>query len=918
MADPPPRRRERCCDGDDCGPKLDRRDFVKTAGLGLGGLTSIGGLLGARADVEAAQRDQRAERDRPLLEDAAWPTLRIYEEPYLDRIAMPIGGIGTGTVSLGGRGDLRDWEIMNRPAKGFIPRLGNAQTVGPFLALFAQRAGGAPTARLLEGPSPLGGIEGSHGATTPNEHLPRFRSARFATAYPFARVLLSDPDVPLEVELRAFNPLVPPDADGSGIPLAAFTVVLVNRGKTAVSASAAMCVPNFIGIDGSVTQTDWKQDAWPVGARRNRNTARSSAGLQGLFLSSDGVDVSSAAWGTLALATTTSEGVTSRTTWESGGWGSALLDFWDDFAADGRLEPRTALRPIDAPMASLAVAIEVPPGETREIPLLLSWHFPNRYTWRPRGEPPGPDDRVGNHYATRYRDAWDVLEQEMPRLGDLRQRTARFVRAFIDSDLPPAVKEAALFNLSTLRTQTCFRTADGRFYGFEGSNNRSGCCWGSCTHVWNYEQATPFLFGALAWSMREIEYAHATDAGGLMSFRVTLPLERAREFGKAAADGQMGCVMKAYREWQLSGDDAALETLWPAIRRSIEFCWIPGGWDADRDGVMEGAQHNTMDVEYYGPNPQMGLWYLGALRAAEEMARHLGETAFAATCRDLFDRGRAWIDANLFNGEYYEHRVQAPSGPEAVAPSLLVGMGAEDVTNPDYQLGRGCLVDQLVGQYMAHVVGLGYLVDARHAKATLASIWKYNRRTDLAGHFNPMRSFALAGEAALLMASYPHERPDNPFPYYGEVMTGFEYTAATGMLYEGMTKEGLEAIGDIRARYDGRKRNPFDEAECGHHYARAMASWAAVLALTGFHYSAVTGTMTFRAAAGRHFWSTGHAWGTCTLAGDARRGWTMTLGVGEGEVTLASVAVGDRRAALSPRRSLRAAESVTLEVRDLP
>jgi non-lysosomal glucosylceramidase len=911
----PPGRRDKCCDGDDCGPQLDRRDFVKTAGLGLGGLTTIGGLLGTRADVEAAQRATRGERDRPLLDDAEWPSLRVYEAPFLDRVAMPIGGIGTGTVSLGGRGDLRDWEIMNRPAKGFIPRLGNAQTVGPFLALFARAAGGTPVTRLLEGPSPLGGIEGSHGATTPNEHLPRFTSARFATSYPFARVLLSDADVPLEVELRAFNPLVPPDADASGIPLAAFTVVLANRGRAPVTASAAMSVPNFIGIDGSTTQTDWKHDAWPVGARRNRNTARAGSGLQGLFLSSDGVDLSNAAWGTLALATTAVAGVTTRTSWASGGWGSALLDFWDDFAADGRLEPRTAARPIDAPMASLAIAVEIPPGETREIPLLLSWHFPNRYTWRPRSEPPGPDDRVGNYYASRYRDAWEVLEKETPRLEDLRRRTARFVREFTDSELPAPVKEAALFNLSTLRTQTCFRTADGRFYGFEGSNNRSGCCWGSCTHVWNYEQATPFLFGALAWTMREVEYAHATDAEGLMSFRVTLPLDRAREFGKAAADGQMGCVMKAYRDWQLSGDDAALRELWPAIRRSIEFCWIPGGWDADRDGVMEGAQHNTMDVEYYGPNPQMGIWYLGALRAAEEMARRLGDTTFAGTCRGLFDRGSAWLDANLFNGEYYEHRVQPPPGPEAVAPSLLVGMGAEDVTNPDYQLGRGCLVDQLVGQYMAHVVGLGYLVNADHVKTTLASIRKYNRRADLATHFNPLRSFALAGEAALLMASYPHERPANPFPYYGEVMTGFEYTAAVGMLYEGMTKEGLESIVDIRTRYDGRKRNPFDEAECGHHYARAMASWAAVLALTGFHYSAVTREMTFGPKAGRHFWSNGYAWGRCTLAGDARKGWTVTLSVAEGEVTLASVAVGDHRSDVSPPRRLAAGESVSIELR---
>jgi uncharacterized protein (DUF608 family) len=222
--------------------------------------------------------------------------------------------------------------------------------------------------------------------------------------------------------------------------------------------------------------------------------------------------------------------------------------------------------------------------------------------------------------------------------------------------------------------------------------------------------------------MREVEFAHATDDRGSMSFRVGLPLNRARDFSRAAADGQMGCILKMYRDWQLSGDEALLRRLWPTVRKAVEFCWIPGGWDADRDGVMEGCQHNTMEVEYYGPNPQMGLWYLGALRAAEEMARHLGEKDFARECRRLFESGRAWIDAQLFNGEYYLHRVVPPRKKEDIAPGLLVGMGAGDVTHPDYQLGAGCLVDQLVGQFVAHVCGLGPLVDPAHARATLRSI----------------------------------------------------------------------------------------------------------------------------------------------------------------------------------------------------
>jgi len=248
------------------------------------------------------------------------------------------------------------------------------------------------------------------------------------------------------------------------------------------------------------------------------------------------------------LTTTSSTGVSYRTAWIRQGWGSSVLDFWDDLSDDGELQERKAGKE-DTPMASLAVKVELPPNQTKEVTFLLTWHFPNRQTWTPKGN---EKDRIGNYYTTKYKNAWEVAEKVAPQLAKLEEATVGFVRAFCRSTLPEVVKEAALFNISTLRTQTCFRTEDGRFYGWEGCSNRRGCCHGSCTHVWNYEQAAAFLFGHLACSMREIEFAHATDNKGLMSFRVHLPLERAQDFGKAAADGQMGCIMKMYRDWQLS------------------------------------------------------------------------------------------------------------------------------------------------------------------------------------------------------------------------------------------------------------------------------------------------------------------------------------------------------------------------------
>jgi non-lysosomal glucosylceramidase len=196
--------------------------------------------------------------------------------------------------------------------------------------------------------------------------------------------------------------------------------------------------------------------------------------------------------------------------------------------------------------------------------------------------------------------------------------------------------------------------------------------------------------------MREVELTHSTDFRGLISFRVNLPLKYGTKFAVAAADGQMGGLIKAYREWQLAGDEAFLRRLWPQFRKALEFCWIPGGWDADQDGVMEGCQHNTMDVEYYGPNPQMGFLYLCALRCAEEMAKHLGEKDFAETCHGLFRNGSNWLDENLFDGEYYEHHVISPK-EGFVAEVLAWNMGAKELSNPDLQLAGGCLVDQLFG-----------------------------------------------------------------------------------------------------------------------------------------------------------------------------------------------------------------------------
>lgn len=821
-----------------------------------------------------------------------WPVLKKYEDKYLDEVAMPLGGIGTGTISLGGRGDLRDWEIMNRGAIGFLPAFKLVQPTianGPFFAIYYKKStDSAGLIRVLEGPLPVRDYYGDWGADAVNSGFPRFEKTVFNTAYPLAQINFKHPAVPFDIRLEAFNPLVPGDEDKSGIPVAILRYVITNTSNSTIETAICGMIPNYIGVDG-----------WSGKPVENINTYRKDNEVSGIYMHSDRKDTNDMNYGTMALATTAKEGISYRTSWKKLGWNWTFRDFWDDLVADGTLTDYPETKDsvpsntgiygdkddskIETPPATLAIKQRLSPGESKEITFLVTWHFPNRRAWDNGFEQiytkTGTDNIVGNYYTTQYSDAWDVAKKVVNNLPSLENETIAFVEAITQNDLPEVIKEAALFNLANLRCQTVFRTRDGLPFAWEGTGSikgtkigaekSSGWGFGTCTHVWNYETATPFLFGRLATKFREVEFLHATEEDGGMNFRIPLPLhsENAKKWAHRAADGQMGCVIRAYREWQLSGDDAKLRSMYPNIKKALRFAWGAGKWDTDKDGVMEGSQHNTMDINYMGPNPQMAGWYLGALRAGEEMAAYLADKSFGQEVKALYTKGRKWVDANLFNGEYYEHQI--PGGASKIA-----------------QLGKGCLVDQLIGQNIALTAGLGYILDRDKVQTTMKSIMKYNLVTDFNDHFNTFRSFGVGKETGLIMASYPHgDLLDFPFPYYTEIMTGFEYSTAAQMLYEGQTENGLKIFEAIRNRFDGNKRNPFNEGEYGHRYGRAMASWTGILAYTGFQYSAVKKMMSFNPLKGKYFWSNGYQYGTISI-GDEGNGKTVEISSLNGDLVL--------------------------------
>jgi non-lysosomal glucosylceramidase len=815
-----------------------------------------------------------------------WPVLRHYAGKYLERVAMPVGGIGTGNISLAGNGQWKDVEIMNKPGIGFY---GSADPkLAPCFLVFTQeqKPAGRKKAKMLAGPLPLSSYQGQQGSVAPNNGFPRFKSASFDAAYPFAIVRLDDEGMPVSATLSCFNPFIPADEASSGIPIAVIRYDITNKTSGPLTVSVAGSMDNFIGMDGSrVEFNSFDRMVYPQGGRSNHNQFRKTPSLAGIFMTSDSVDRDDASWGTMAL-TTTNLGpgyqISYRRELNPKGWNADVSDLWNDFADDGQFTDTLFGESQDVPHAALAVEFTLAPHQTRQIQFLLTWDFPNRKSW---------DDKVtvGNYYATQYSDAWDVAEKTLPGLPRLEFQTLAFVDLLLQSNYPSVLKEAALFNSSTLRSQTTFRARDGRFFGWEGVFNSTGSCYGNCTHVWNYEQATAYLYGSLARSMRETEFHYGlNDTTGLMSFRVSLPLSKQANWQVAAADGQMGSILKMYRDWQLSGDDQWLKDNWPLVKKALSFAWISGGWDPKQEGVMTGCQHNTMDIEYFGPNPEIEFWYLGALKAASAMAAFLQDSSFAQHCQSLFERGSQWTDGHLFNGAFYVQHILPVADKSQIAHGLYAGMGARDFSHPDFQIGEGCLVDQLVGQYMAHICGLGPLADTNHLRKTMESIWKYNYIKSYDDQFNNMRTYGLGDESGLVLTAYPDpgKKPKIPLSYCSESWSGLEYTAAAEMIYEGMETQAIQTVTNVRNRYDGFKRNPFNEEECGNHYARAMASWATLLAWSRFNYSAVTGKFTITSRPGNYFWSNGYSWGGVWVSKDK-----VLLRVVHGNLKLSSISL---------------------------
>lgn len=753
-----------------------------------------------------------------------------YKNAYLNQVAFPMGGIGAGMICLEGTGAFSHVSLRHKPEVFNEPLM--------FAALHVK---GAPTARVLEGPVPMRKAFGTPGAG--NGHsgcsygFPRFAKASFTTRFPFGIVQLADKTMPVAVELTGWSPFTPGDADSSSLPVAGLEYRLSNHTSRIVEGIFSFHARDFMRSDDKAAGTVSSMN----GGVMLGIPAGRKAEPTGQF-----------------AAFTPFSGVKTDCAWFRGAFFDSLTMLWKNLAAGKSQAKVPFAEGKSSDGGSFYVPFKLKARAEQTIRVLLAWHVPQSGLCAGDDVPcdckHGPNKSAAYipWYAARFKDIHAVADYWRTNYDTLRARSKLFSDCFYDTTLPPEIVEAVAANLTILKSPTVLRQHDGRLWGWEGCCDTAGCCHGSCTHVWNYAQALCHLFPDLERTLRETEFCVNQDNRGHQTFRTSLPIRPPAHNFHAAADGQLGGIMKVHREWRISGDTGWMKKLWPKVKQSLDYCIAT--WDPDHTGTLVEPHHNTYDIEFWGADGMCTSFYLGALAAAIRMGRE--NNSNISLYEELLAKGKKAMETKLWNGEFFFQHIQwtglragdpttAQSANTNYTPEALALLKKE---GPKYQYGNGCLSDGVIGDWLARCSGIGPVLDMAKTERHLKSVFAHNFQADLSDHANPQRpSYAFGQEGGLLLCTWPDKsRGGNlslPFPYSEEIFTGIEYQVAAHLIMMGQVKEGLRIVRTARDRYDGRHRNPFNEYECGHWYARAMSSYSLLQALSGARYDAADKTL---------------------------------------------------------------------------
>ena len=722
----------------------------------------------------------------------------------LEFIGMPVGGIFTGTVYLGGDGRLWLWDIFNANQTGIDPK-----TIDWGLDLHVGKKvrpqDGSAYVQPAKNIRPLEQGFAFKIVSGKNTIIKKMEAADwddiiFEATYPMAKIHYMDKNLGLDIIADVYSPFIPLDENNSGLPCTIYSFSIKNNTKKDITVSILGWLENKVSPHAiKITDT-----------RVNHFELMNGATLLTSSIKDNGTvdQAKQPDYGTMAIGSMNAKS-----------WGNtsfALPVTADSFTAQNQntTEKIVSAGPL---MNSVCSKHIIRGGQTINAHYSISWHFSNLFL------NPVIKDK-GRFYNQKFKNATEVARYIHTHFTQLATQTNLWKTTWYDSTLPWWFLERTFLNISTLSTTTAHRFESGRFYAWEGV----GCCEGTCMHVWQYAQAMGRIFPAVERDTRErIDLGLSLTADGMIWYRGEV-------VKTAAIDGQAGTILRIYREHQMSPDKKFLQKNWKNIK--LATTWVINQ-DRNKDGMEDTPIENTLDAVWDGEIAWLVGLCIAAVKAGEQMAIEMGDSNFATICANYVAIGTKNMEEKLFNGEYFIHKADEIKGREK--------LGSYNT----------CHIDQVYGQSWAHQVGLGRILNKEKTISALKALWKYNFTPDVGPYIKERRGwrpYALAGEGGLVMNTNPKNEA-KPYGnnetwqlgYFHECMSGFEHQVAAHMMSEGMIDESLILTRMIHDRYHAGKRNPFNEIECSDHYARAMASYGTFISACGFEYNGPNGHIRF-------------------------------------------------------------------------
>ncbi len=873
-----------------------QRVYIKVVDSNTGGwghinVDDVREMTPAEERVRAREAADEAKKYERWMASVTAPSKRIvYKGESLKDVAFPLGGIGAGHVSICGDGAVRQWCIFNQVNEACV-------VPDSFFAIRTRTPGKKPVVRLLQQSPLIGAVGESGGPCCPPgvscepgktdskggeiktavcpAAPPPVKAVEFVGEYPIAELRYYDKALPVKVSMRAFSPHIPMNSKDSAIPAAVFEFTIENKVGVPVEICLLSALQNAVGYDGLSAITGHCNKDYGG----NVNTVFSQAGLRGVLLANPSLQPDARQFGTMAIGAR-HENCRVIEQWDD------CTSLWKYFTQIGMVGSQGGGPSADGRTWNSGVVVPVVlyPKQKVTIPVIWSWHFPNMHNvWQG-----GNEGYVGRMYSNWFSDASKAAGYLSENYELLSADTRKFRDTFYKTTLPYYMLDRISAQSSTLVSTVCMWNKDGSFAAFEGA----GCCPMNCNHVWNYEQQMAHLFPDLERNMRNIDLTVQETSDGAIRHRTRFPLTEPREQGPVA-DGQMGTILKAYREYRQSTDKAWLQKMWPNIKLAMQYCFKD--YDPNKDGVIVNWQWNTYDCQMPGPNTFVGAMYLAALRASEEMAKVVGDQDFAKDVRAVYDSGTKRLDEALWTGEYWKH-IEAKPKPEDVKGKEWLLEDWPDVSSAESRpYANGCHADQLLGQWWATMLDLGYVLPKDRVNTALDSIMKFNWVKDFGEARQWPRAFVGAGEPGLYISTWPYGgKPDNEIMYSFEDWTGINYEVAGLLIQEGKINQAYQIVKACSDRYNGVprwpiQRNPWAEVECSNHYARAMASWGMLLAAQGYCYcgpdQAIEFNPTISPENHTSFFTGAEGWGLFTQK-RGRRSQENTLAIEYGKLAL--------------------------------